>query len=132
MTKQAIQEEIIIIDDRILALSSFLGVPLNSESEMSSRKVIFAELSINPIGSGTTSIGKQIDESLKAIKGIEGLKYEVTAMGTLLESEKLDTILEAAKVAHEAVLRLGEKRVETTLKIDDRRDKLRTIARLPL
>ncbi|MDG6996960.1 MAG: MTH1187 family thiamine-binding protein [Nitrososphaerota archaeon] len=96
---------------------------------MSSRNVIFAELSINPIGSGTTSIGKQIDEALKAIKGIQGLKYEANSMGTLLESEKLETILEAAKVAHEAVLRLGEKRVETTLKIDDRRDKARTLTR---
>ncbi|MDG6996036.1 MAG: MTH1187 family thiamine-binding protein [Nitrososphaerota archaeon] len=97
---------------------------------MSSKNVIFAELSVNPIGSGTTSMGKEIDEALKAIKKIEGLKYEVNPMGTLLESEKLETILEAARVAHEAVLRLGDMRVETILKIDDRRDKLRTMAAL--
>ncbi len=90
---------------------------------MSSKSVIIAELSINPIGSGTTSIRRQIDEAINAIKRIEGLKYEVNAMGTLLESERLDIILQAAKVAHEAVLGLGEKRVETILKIDDRRDK---------
>ena len=96
---------------------------------MSSKSVIIAELSINPIGSGTTSVRRQIDEAINAIKRIEGLKYEVNAMGTLLESERLDTILQAAKVAHEAVLGLGEKRVETILKIDDRRDKPLTIAK---
>ncbi len=130
LTKQIVQEEIIIIDDHVLNLSSFQSVSLCSESKMSSKNVIFAELSVNPIGSGTTSMGKEIDEALKAIKKIEGLKYEVNPMGTLLESEKLETILEAARVAHEAVLRLGDMRVETILKIDDRRDKLRTMAAL--
>ncbi|MDG6908146.1 MAG: thiamine-binding protein [Nitrososphaerota archaeon] len=65
---------------------------------MSSKSAIFAELSINPIGSGTTSFGKHIDAALDAIERIEDLKYQATPIGTMLESEKLGTILEAAKV----------------------------------
>ena len=43
-------------------------------------------------------------------------------MGTLLEAEDLDELMEAVKAAHEAVLQAGSDRVYTTLKIDDRRD----------
>ncbi len=48
-------------------------------------------------------------------------------MGTILESENLDNIFEAIKVASDAIFELGEKRVQTILKIDDRRDKIGTI-----
>jgi uncharacterized protein (TIGR00106 family) len=48
-------------------------------------------------------------------------------MGTVLSAKDLDTIFEAVKQAHEAVMAMGVKRVESTLRIDDRRDKPRTM-----
>ena len=92
-----------------------------------SPRIILAELSVTPIGSETTSVGKQVSEAIKAIKNIEGLRCETNAMGTVLQSEKLETILEAVKVAHEAIFKSGEKRVVSVLRIDDRRDKTGTI-----
>ncbi len=93
----------------------------------SETKRIIAEFSIAPIGSGSTSVGRQVGAALKAIKNVKGIKYEVNAMGTVLEAEDLDSIFETVKAASEAIFKLGEKRVQTILKIDDRRDKVGTI-----
>ena len=65
--------------------------------------------------------------AVKAFKNVKGLDYEITAMGTVLGAKDLDTIFEAVKQAHEAVMAKGIKRVESTLRIDDRRDKQRTM-----
>ncbi|MCP8304664.1 MAG: MTH1187 family thiamine-binding protein [archaeon] len=89
--------------------------------------VVIADFSIIPLGLGTTSIGKLIAEAVNAIKKVEGIRYEVTPMGTVLEAERLEAILEAVKVAHEALFKMGVKRVESNLRIDDRRDKPRTM-----
>jgi len=89
--------------------------------------VVIADFSITPIGLGTTSIGKQIAIAINAIKKVKGIKCEVTPMGTVIEAEKLDTILEAVRAAHEALFKAGIKRIESNLRIDDRRDKPRTM-----
>ncbi len=59
-----------------------------------------------------------------AVGALEDLdvKYEISGMGTLVEAEDLDELLEAVKAAHEAVLEAGSERVYTTIRIDDRRD----------
>lgn len=93
-----------------------------------SKKVtVMGDFSIIPVGHGKTSVGKYVGEAVKAISKIKGIRYEITAMGTILETERLDTILEAVKQAHEAVSNLGVQRIESTLRIDDRRDKPRTL-----
>lgn len=86
-----------------------------------------AEFSIFPIGQDGTSLSRFVAASLVALKGVKGLRFEVTPMGTILEADSLDTILEAVKVAHEALVAKGILRVESTLRIDDRRDKVRTM-----
>jgi uncharacterized protein (TIGR00106 family) len=48
-------------------------------------------------------------------------------MGTVLAANNLDTIFEVVRQAHEAVMAKGVKRVVSTLRIDDRRDKARTM-----
>jgi len=48
-------------------------------------------------------------------------------MGTILEADSLEPILEAVKVAHESLRVKGIQRIESTLMIDDRRDKPRTM-----
>ena len=56
-----------------------------------------------------------------------GLKTVSGPMGTSVDAASLNEILNAAKAAHEAVVRAGARRVITTLKIDDRRDKPATM-----
>jgi len=95
---------------------------------MSSLKiVVIADFSIIPLGLGDTSVGKQIAEAINAIKEVKDIRYKATPMGTILEAEKIETILEAVKVAHEALFKMGVKRIESNLRIDDRRDKPRTM-----
>jgi uncharacterized protein (TIGR00106 family) len=88
---------------------------------------VIADFSVVPIGEGQTSVGRYVAAAVKAFKDIKGLDYEVTAMGTVLAAKDLDTIFSAVKQAHEAIMAKGVKRVESTLRIDDRRDKPRTM-----
>lgn len=88
---------------------------------------VIADFSIIPVGHGETSVGRYVAAAIAAMNGIEGLKYDVTPMGTVLEADGLETILEAVRAAHEAVVARGILRVESTLRIDDRRDKPRTM-----
>jgi uncharacterized protein (TIGR00106 family) len=50
------------------------------------------------------------------------VKYEITAMGTIVEGD-LDRILAVVRKMHEETFGEGVSRVVTTIKIDDRRDK---------
>lgn len=88
---------------------------------------VLAEFSVFPLGEQGTSIGKFVAEAIVKINKIDGLKCEVTAMGSILEADNLDKIFEAVKIAHESLIAMGIKRVESTLRIDDRRDKSRTM-----
>jgi uncharacterized protein (TIGR00106 family) len=97
-------------------------------SKISQEKThIIAEFSISPIGSSSTSVGRQVGAALRALRNVKGIRYETNAMGTIIESESIDNIFESIRVASDAVFALGEKRVQTILKIDDRRDKVGTI-----
>jgi uncharacterized protein (TIGR00106 family) len=44
-------------------------------------------------------------------------------MSTAFEAEDIDRLLAVVKAAHQAVANAGAKRIITTLKIDDRKDK---------
>ncbi len=84
--------------------------------------MISAELTIIPIGTSQTSISKYIAAALAALDNT-GIKYELTGMGTIIESEEPGKLFESVKLAHEAVFAEGANRVATSIKIDDRRDK---------
>ncbi|HMK54963.1 MAG TPA: MTH1187 family thiamine-binding protein [Methanobacteriaceae archaeon] len=84
--------------------------------------MICAELTIIPIGTGQTSLSKYVAAAVSALKET-GIKYELSGMGTLLESEDPDELFSAIKSAHEAVFKVGALRAATSVKIDDRRDK---------
>lgn len=83
--------------------------------------MIVAELSIVPVGSGT-SVSGFVKAALSAMED-ESVKFELHAMGTIIEADNLKTLFSAVEKAHEAVFKEGAARVVTTLKIDDRRDK---------
>jgi len=88
--------------------------------------VTIAEFSIHPIGSGT-SVSKEVKAALRSIAKVKGLKFQVTPMATVLESTDLRKILRAVEVSHEALQRLGSKRISSMLRIDQRLDKPRTM-----
>jgi uncharacterized protein (TIGR00106 family) len=90
------------------------------------RIVSIAEFSIHPIGA-ETSVSLYVKRALQAISKIEGLEYQVTPMATILEAQDVRTILGAVEASHEAVRSMGAKRISSTLRIDERLDKLRTM-----
>ena len=83
---------------------------------------VMAELSVAPLGTGSTELSTYIAEALKRIKRVKGLKWQLTPMGTIIETESLDELFDAVKDAHEALFEKGALRVSTFIKIDDRRD----------
>jgi len=83
--------------------------------------MIVADVSVVPLGEGT-SVSAFVKKAVKALDG-SGLKVMHGPMSTSLEAESLDELFAAVSKAHEAVIAAGARRVVTTVKIDDRRDK---------
>jgi uncharacterized protein (TIGR00106 family) len=79
------------------------------------------EISVIPIGTKTASISEFVAEAIRIIED-SGLKYELGAMGTVVEGE-LDQLLKLIGEIHRSVLNSGAPRVVTTIKIDERKDK---------
>jgi uncharacterized protein (TIGR00106 family) len=79
------------------------------------------EVSIVPVGTKTASLSRYVARAVDLLNK-EGLKYELTAMGTIIEGD-LGKILDAARKIHEAAFVEGVPRVVTIIRIDERRDK---------
>ena len=79
------------------------------------------EISVIPIGTQSPSVSQFVAECVKIIDQ-QGLRYEVTSMGTEVEGE-LEELLNLAAQMHRAPFSKGAQRVVTTIKIDERRDK---------
>lgn len=90
--------------------------------------MVMAEISVTPIGTGRTGVSFYVAQALESISDMENLRYDLNAMGTILESDKMGTILEAAGRMVEALHNLGVERVGVILKIDSRRDKSSTMS----
>ena len=89
--------------------------------------MIHAEISIYPIGTGNTSASFYIAKAIESIKDIKEITYQINPMGTVLESDSIDKIYDAAKKMSEVVHNLGVGRVEVILKIDSRNDSQKTM-----
>jgi len=87
-----------------------------------------AEVSIVPIGTGTSSLSRYVADVIMILQNEKGVKHELTAMGTIIEGD-LDIIIAVVRKMHESVFDAGAVRVVTTLKIDDRRDKNATTSK---
>ncbi len=74
------------------------------------------------MGTGNTSASFYIAKAIESIQNMEGIRYEINSMGTVLESDSIDRIYEASKSMMEVVHNLGVARVEVVLKIDSRKD----------
>jgi uncharacterized protein (TIGR00106 family) len=79
------------------------------------------EISVVPIGTQAASVSAFVAACVKLVEK-QGLRYEVTAMGTEVEGE-VDDLLTLAAQMHRAPFSLGAQRVLTTIRLDERRDK---------
>jgi uncharacterized protein (TIGR00106 family) len=86
---------------------------------------VIAEISTFPVGETGTSLSKFVKEAVKEIDKYPNIRVIHHPMGTVLEADSIDIILDVTKVAHKAIINAGAFRVVTQLRIDDRRDKPR-------
>jgi uncharacterized protein (TIGR00106 family) len=85
-----------------------------------------AEISIVPLGTKTPSVSQYVARAVKVLEREKDMKYELTAMGTIVEGD-LDRILAVVGKMHGGTFGDGVARVLTTVKIDDRRDKAQSM-----
>ena len=64
--------------------------------------MVIAEVSVIPVGTMTPSASDYVARAMKALKQQKNIKYQLTAMGTLLEGE-LSDVLGAVKLMHNGV-----------------------------
>jgi len=83
------------------------------------------EFTIVPLGTGDTSLSEYVADCHKILVASK-LNYQLTAMGTIVEGE-LEDIMKVIMQMHEVPFENKAKRVSTSIKIDDRRDKTATM-----
>jgi uncharacterized protein (TIGR00106 family) len=84
------------------------------------------DISVVPVGTGSPSVSKFVAGAVKILQSEPGIKYELTAMNTIIEGD-LDKLLAVAQRMHRSAFDAGAQRVVTTIRIDERRDKPLTI-----
>ena len=107
-------------------LGKILYLVYDSEKGVSKVKEVIAELTIVPLGTATTSLSRYVSACHSILKEAKDVNYELTAMGTIVQAP-LKRVLELVQKMHEVPFSMGAKRVSTTIRIDDRRDKPATI-----
>ena len=88
---------------------------------------VVAEVSVVPIGTGATGLSEYVAACIDILDGRKELSYQLAPMGTIIEGP-IDKVFEVARQMHEVPFDKGVLRVVTTLKIDERRDELLTMA----
>ena len=93
-----------------------------------SNQTLHAEISIVPVGTGSTSISKEVAAAFDAIRKTKDIKtIKLTAMGNQIEARNMRAILNAIEAAHQAVKSTGAKRIVSTIRIAERLDASRTL-----
>ncbi len=90
------------------------------------KEQVIAEVTVVPLGTETPEVGEYVARCVSILKTAKGVDFQVTAMGTIIQGP-LTRVLELLAEMHEVPFTMGAARVVTTLKIDDRRDRVATI-----
>ncbi|MCL6479243.1 MAG: MTH1187 family thiamine-binding protein [Peptococcaceae bacterium] len=85
------------------------------------------EVSVVPLGTGTTSLSEFVAGCVKVIRDEKDLQYRITPMGTVIAGD-LDIIFGVIRRMHEQPFIAGAGRVLTTIRVDDRRDREATMS----
>jgi uncharacterized protein (TIGR00106 family) len=88
---------------------------------MANKQAIIADLTIFPVGEGT-SVGDFVKKAFEAMKKVKGVKIQPTAMSTIIETDDLGKVILTLEKAHDAILSMGAKRVYIALRVDHRLD----------
>lgn len=80
------------------------------------------ELTVCPLGTGTTSASKYVAGAQEILASQEKVKYMLNPMGTVMEGD-IDEIFAVIRKIQEDVFDKGIERVYSIIKVDDRRDK---------
>ena len=83
------------------------------------------EVKILPLGTKTASVSEYVVNALKVLNKND-IKYELTSMGTIIEADSVELLLDVAKQMHKATLSQVD-RVVTFIELDERIDKELTI-----
>ena len=81
------------------------------------------EISVVPIGTKSPSLSRYVADILKILENEPDIKYQLTSMGTIIEAESAEKLLSVAGKMHDIPFSDEVKRVVTTIKIDERKDK---------
>ncbi|GAB6135955.1 MTH1187 family thiamine-binding protein [Thermococcus prieurii] len=84
--------------------------------------MVIVEFVVVPLGE--KSLSRYVAEVIKLLER-KGVKYQLTPMATIIETDTVGKAFEIIEEAHELMFKLGAERVSTTVRIDDRRDKER-------
>jgi uncharacterized protein (TIGR00106 family) len=84
------------------------------------------DITVVPVGTAGPSVSRYVAGAIGILQKEPGIRYELTAMNTIIEGD-LPHLLALAKRMHDSVFDAGAKRVVTTIRIDERRDKPLTI-----
>ena len=84
------------------------------------------DISVIPLGTETPSVSDYVAGAVKLLESEKDVKYELTAMGTIIEGE-LSRLLTLVQKMHDSAFNAGAMRVVTIIKIDERRDKAATM-----
>lgn len=85
------------------------------------------EITVLPVGTATPSVSRFVAGAVNILQNEPDIKYELTAMGTIVEGER-GHLLALADKMHRSAFDAGAMRVVTTIKIDERLDKPLTIS----
>ena len=88
---------------------------------------VIVEITVVPLGTASTSLSTYVAEVEKVAQKNPHIKSMLTPMSTILEGD-LDEILKLTREMHEAPFLKGAQRVSTRISIDDRRDKVGSMA----
>ena len=78
------------------------------------------EVSIAPLGTAEPGVSQYVAGCLRILRN-SGLKYQLNAMGTVIEGD-LDEIFKVVRQMMDAPFTEGAVRVSSLIKVDDRRD----------
>jgi len=87
--------------------------------------MIIANFAIFPTSEGV-SVSKYVKEAIRVIEG-SGLKNETGEMSTVIEAPDLETLFKVIEKAHEAMVKMGARRIHIDLNVDHRLDSDATI-----
>ena len=77
------------------------------------------EIAVYPLGTGDSSISREISEIFKVLDKCE-LPYQITTLGTIVEGT-VDELFAIASELHNVVFSETVKRVVTIIKLDEKR-----------